>query len=156
MSQKIRLMVELNIGTPKQVLNKYFQCIPSNDTLYTENRISNSCVKMYKVLIKFTKHCPNTVHWMLSFLVDALLWRYTMIMMMTSSNGNIFRVTGPLLGNSPVPGEFPSQRPVTRSFMFSLICVWINSWINNSEAGDLRRYRVHYDVIVMRASYRLK
>ena len=35
---------------------------------------------------------------------------------MTSSNGNIFRVTGPLCGNSPVPGEFPAQRPVTRSF----------------------------------------
>ena len=30
--------------------------------------------------------------------------------MMTSSNGNIFRVNG------PVCGEFPSQSPVTRSF----------------------------------------
>ena len=36
--------------------------------------------------------------------------------MMTSPNGNIFRVTGHLSGNSPVPGEFPAQRPVTRSF----------------------------------------
>ena len=36
--------------------------------------------------------------------------------MMTSSNGNIFRVTGLLLGNSPATGEFPAQRPVTRSF----------------------------------------
>ena len=35
---------------------------------------------------------------------------------MTSSNGNIFRVTGHLCGNSPVPAEFPAQRPVTRSF----------------------------------------
>ena len=34
--------------------------------------------------------------------------------MMTSSDGNIFRVTGPLC--TPVTGEFPSQRPVTRSF----------------------------------------
>ena len=34
--------------------------------------------------------------------------------MMTSSNGNIFRVTG-LAGNSPVTGEFPAQRPVMRS-----------------------------------------
>ena len=33
--------------------------------------------------------------------------------------------------------------------MFSLICVWINGWINNREAGDLRRYRAHSDVIVM-------
>ena len=35
---------------------------------------------------------------------------------MTSSNGNIFRVTGPLCGISPVTGEFPAKRPVTRSF----------------------------------------
>ena len=33
--------------------------------------------------------------------------------------------------------------------MFSLICVWINGWVNNREAGDLRRHRGHYDVIVM-------
>ena len=40
----------------------------------------------------------------------------TKIYMMTSSSGNIFRVTDPLCGNSPVTGEFPAQRPVTRSF----------------------------------------
>ena len=34
--------------------------------------------------------------------------------MMTSSNGNIFRVTGPLCGEFTGPGEFPAQRPVTR------------------------------------------
>ena len=36
--------------------------------------------------------------------------------MMTSSNGNIFRVTGPLCGEFTGPGEFPTQSPVTRSF----------------------------------------
>ena len=36
--------------------------------------------------------------------------------MMTSSNGNIFRETGPLCGEFTGPGEFPAQRPVTRSF----------------------------------------
>ena len=35
------------------------------------------------------------------------------------------------------------------ALMFSLICVWINGWLNNREAGDLRRYRTHYDVTVM-------
>ena len=39
-----------------------------------------------------------------------------LIFMMTSSNGNIFRVTGPLCGEFTGPGEFPTQRPVTRSF----------------------------------------
>ena len=64
--------------------------------------------------------------------------------MMTSSNGNIFRVTGPLCG------EFTGHRWQWRgTLMFSLICVWINGWVNNREAGDLRRYRAHYDVTVM-------
>ena len=41
------------------------------------------------------------------------LHNYTM---MTSSNGNIFRLTGPLCWEFTGPGEFPAQRPVTRSF----------------------------------------
>ena len=36
--------------------------------------------------------------------------------MMTSSNGNIFRFTGPLCREFTGPGEFRAQRPVTRSF----------------------------------------
>ena len=48
-------------------------------------------------------------------------------------------------GNSPVPGEFPARG----ALVFSLICVWINGWVNNREAGDLRPHHVHYDVIVM-------
>ena len=35
--------------------------------------------------------------------------------------------------------------------MFSLICAWVNGWVNNREAGDLRRYRAQYDVIVMQS-----
>ena len=69
--------------------------------------------------------------------------------MMTSSNGNIFRVTGPLCGNSPVPVNSPHKGQWRGALMFSLICVWINGWVNNHEAGDLRRNRCHYDVIVM-------
>ena len=35
------------------------------------------------------------------------------------------------------------------ALMFSLICVWINGWVNNREAGDLRRFRANYDVTIM-------
>ena len=35
------------------------------------------------------------------------------------------------------------------ALMFSLNCVWINGWVNNCEAGDLGRYRSHYNVTVM-------
>ena len=33
--------------------------------------------------------------------------------------------------------------------MFSLICTWINDWVNNRAADELRRHRGHYGVIVM-------
>ena len=57
-------------------------------------------------------------------------------------------------GDSPVIGEFPAQIPVTRSFDVSLICTWINGWVNNPEAGDLRRYRAHNEVSVLPFSLR--
>ena len=44
--------------------------------------------------------------------------------------------------NSPHRGQW-------RGAWFSLICVWINDWVNNREAGDLGRHHAHYDVIVM-------
>ena len=47
-----------------------------------------------------------------------------------------------------VPGEFPHKGQWRGALMFSLICVWIIGWVNNGEAGDLRRYRAHYDAIV--------
>ena len=55
--------------------------------------------------------------------------------------------------NSSVTGEFPSQRPVTRSFGVFFDLRLINGWVNNGEAGDLRRHRAHYDVIVMLTVY---
>ena len=45
--------------------------------------------------------------------------------------------------NSPHKGQWRG------ALMFTLICVWINDWVNNREAGDLRCYRAHYDVIVI-------
>ena len=45
--------------------------------------------------------------------------------------------------NSPHKGQWRG------TLMFSLICTWINGWVINREAGDLRRHRAHYDVTVM-------
>ena len=47
------------------------------------------------------------------------------------------------------PVNFPHKGQWCGALMFSLICAWINGWVNNREAGDLRRHRAHYDVIVM-------
>ena len=52
-------------------------------------------------------------------------------------------------GNSPVHGEFPYKGQWREALMFSLICARINGWVNDGEAGDLRRHRAHYDVIVI-------
>ena len=57
-------------------------------------------------------------------------------------------------GNSLVTGEFPSQRPVTRSFdIFFNLRPNKRLSINNREGGDLRRHRSHYDVIVRSFEY---
>ena len=48
---------------------------------------------------------------------------------------------------SPVNSPHKGQR--RRALMFSLISAQINRWVNNREAGDLRRIHPHYDVTVM-------
>ena len=55
--------------------------------------------------------------------------------MITSSNGNIFHVAGHRLRlNFPHKGQW---RDV---LIFSLVCAWLNIWVNNGGAGDLRRH----------------
>ena len=49
--------------------------------------------------------------------------------------------------NSPHKGQWRG------AFMFSLICTWINGWVNNREAGVSRCHRAHYDVIVMKSAF---
>ena len=51
------------------------------------------------------------------------------------------------------PVNSPHKDQWRGALMFSLICVWINGWVNNGKAGDLRRYRAHYDVTVMKTTY---
>ena len=58
-------------------------------------------------------------------------------------------------GNSPVPVNSPHKGQWRGALVWSLICVWINGWVNNHEAGDLRRHRGHYDVILMRLGLKL-
>ena len=48
--------------------------------------------------------------------------------------------------NSPHKGQWRGP------LVFSLICSWINAWVNNREAGDFRCHLAHYDVIVMRSN----
>ena len=48
--------------------------------------------------------------------------------------------------NSPQKGQWCG------ALMFSLICAWMNDWVNTHEAGDSGRLRAHYDVTVVAQS----
>ena len=47
------------------------------------------------------------------------------------------------------PVNSPHKDQWRGALMFSLICAWINVWVNDLEAGDLRRHRARYIVTVM-------
>ena len=49
--------------------------------------------------------------------------------------------------NSPHKGQWRG------ALMFSLMYTWINGWVNNHEAGDLRGHHAHYDITVMSVRY---
>ena len=59
-------------------------------------------------------------------------------------------------GNSPAPVNSPHKGQWRGALMFSLTCAPINDWVNNREAGDLRRRRGHCDAIVMLRCCHLK
>ena len=68
-------------------------------------------------------------------------WRHQMeifFMLLALCAGN-----SPLIGNSPHKGQWRGV------LMFLWSTPWINDWVNNREAGDLRSHRVYYDVIVI-------
>ena len=70
--------------------------------------------------------------------------------MTTSSNWNIFRVTGQLCGEFTGDRWIPNTKAMTRSFdKFLWFVPWINRWVNNRDDGDWRYHRAYYDVIVM-------
>ena len=47
------------------------------------------------------------------------------------------------------PVNFPHKGQWPGALIFSLICVGTNAWVNDRNAGDLRRHCAHYGVTVM-------
>ena len=97
------------------------------------------CLLGYNILRCCNKQCPTL---------------YPMYIVVVHSRNDVIKwkhfprcwpfVTG--IHRSPV--DSPHKGQWRGALMFSWICAWINRWVNNGEAGDLRRYRAHYDVIV--------
>ena len=74
---------------------------------------------------------------------------YAELIMITSSNGNIFRITGPLWGEPPVKGRFSSQRAVNQSFVFFDLCLykqlskeWRSWWFETPSCASWRHCNV--------------
>ena len=120
-----------------------------NQYIYIYSSPHEACNKLKHLDVIEISFFMAELNMILMNVIMASFFSVRSIHMMTSSNGNVFRVTGPLCGEFTGPGEFPTQRPVTRSLGVSLICAWMKDWVNNREAGDLGRHRGHYDVTVM-------
>ena len=70
--------------------------------------------------------------------------------MMTYSNGNIFRVTGPLWQRIQRPSvDCPHKGQLRGALVFSLNCAWTNGWKHAQDAGGFRYHCVRYDVTIM-------
>ena len=79
---------------------------------------------------------------------DGLWWRHQM---------KTFSVLLALCtGNSAVTDEFRNKGQWRGALIFSLICAQINDWVNNREAGGLRCYCAHHNVIVIPSSSSLQ
>ena len=70
-------------------------------------------------------------------------WRFQML----TFSALLAICAGNSLHRSPV--NSPHKGQWRGASVFSLIWVWINGWVNSREAGNLRRYRAHYDTTVM-------
>ena len=96
------------------------------------NTLSTDCTHI--------KQFPACRSWVFSFILwydDVITWKH-------------FPCYWPFVrGIHRSPVNSPHKGQWRWALMFSLICAWRNGWINNGEAGDLRRHRAHCDVVVM-------
>ena len=110
--------------------------LPENHLITSELLIPSGAID---VIQRWHRHCHILINNMISFSTlrkshdDIIKWKH-------------------------FPRNWPFRRGIRRNphkgqwrgaLMFSLICVWINDWVNNCEGGDFRRYRARYDVIVI-------
>ena len=86
------------------------------------------------------RQCGKCVHVMVSH-DDVIKWKY------------FLRYWPFVRGIHRWPVNSPHKGQWRGALMCSLIYARINGWVNNREAGALRRHRAHYDVSVMIQSH---
>ena len=126
------------------ITNLRFQThLPSANQVSVSIMFGICCFYTYPRYTIFKQYSiPHEIY--TTFIALCLVWSYWKLFclfVITSSNGNIFRVTEPMW--------IPHTKASDAELRFSLICPRKNGWVNNAEAGYLRRHRAHYDVIVM-------
>ena len=100
-----------------------------------ENLLSNPFIFIYEPVAR----CQSI--WSTPFKQHASIFMLKLFYMMTSSNGNISALLTLCGGIHRWPVNSPHKGQWRGALMFSLICTWINGWVNNREAGDLRHHR---------------
>ena len=131
---------------------------------FIKNFIGNSYEISYEILLKtFTVSFHMKGSWKMS---DE--WAFSSLIhigyLMSHITGQSKLLHGDVIKWKHFPRYWPFVWGIRRSpvnshhkgqwrggLIFSLICAWINAWVNNREADDLRRHRAHYDVTVMRS-----
>ena len=105
---------------------------------------------------------PSTVHANLGIHSSNFIWLSWFLTTFSSLHDDVikmkhFRRCWPFVrGIHPSPVISPHKGQRRWAFMFSLICAWINGWVNNGEAGDLRGYCAHYDVTKLSGTLSIK
>ena len=110
---------------------------------YFKNHISRRPKKMICYITWYLKNTENHFEG-LDYMASVLYltwWRHQM--------ETFSALLALCAGNSPIPVNSPHKGQWRGARMFSFIYAWINDWVNNREAGNLRRQHGHYDVILM-------
>ena len=99
----------------------------------------HKCIKL--LMARFRKHFRSLTTWSREIARSGF--------MMTSSNGNIFPRYRPSVRGIHRSPVISPRKDLWRGALMFIWSAWLNGWVNNREAGDLRRHRAHYDVTVM-------
>ena len=147
-SRMCRWLVFKGLRLPRILLHKHW--FYSNGVCRLEWTQFNSLVSMKCGSNFKRKHFSKSLHRIVSCEIAPRRMLQDFTNKIGSGNG---------LGHDDVikwkhfPRHWPFVRGIHRSpisLMFSLICAWMNGWLNNREACVMRRHRAHYDVTVMR------
>ena len=142
LSRDVPFVPRFKLGLADIIRHNDIRCLPPTRVMLYSS-VWNSELSKGRELLNFiaSKHKIASMAW---YIVEYFLY------MMTSSNGDIFRDTGLLCGEVTGDRWIPRTKASDAEIWFFFICVWTSGSVNNIDAGDLRRRRAHYDVIVIK------